>query len=76
MDYRIYDVEDESTDSEESYKENNKRKQRWMLLILSSIILIAFISLYIGNKTFDVFEITRAIFTGETSTTIGVSFGR
>ena len=71
MDYRIYDVEDESTDSEESYKENNKRKQRWMLLILSSIILIAFISLYIGNKTFDVFEITRAIFTGETSTTIG-----
>ena len=71
MDYRIYDVEDETTDSEESYKENNKRKQRWMLLILSSIILIAFISLYIGNKTFDAFEITRAIFTGETSTTIG-----
>lgn len=66
MDYRIYDLGDEETESEATYKEDSKRKGRWILLILLAIIVVTLLSLYIGNLDYSFAEITSAIFTFDT----------
>ncbi len=71
MDYRIYDLGDEETESEAVYKEDSKRKGRWILTILLAIIVVTLLSLYIGNLDFSIAEITSAILTFDTESTIG-----
>ncbi len=71
MDYRIYDQDDETTESESSYRENVCRKRKWMAVILLSLILITLLSLYIGNPDYSVADITGAIFTMDKTSEIG-----
>ncbi len=71
MDYRIYDLGDEETESELAYKEDSKKKRVWLIAITLSIVFVTIISLYIGNLDFSFSEITSAIFSMDTSSTIG-----
>ncbi len=71
MDYRIYDLDDEEAESEATYKEDSRRKKRWIAIILLAIVLVTLLSLYIGNLDFSFSEITSAILTFDTESTIG-----
>ena len=71
MDYRIYDQDDETTESESSYRNDTRRKRKWMIVIFLSLIVITLLSLYIGNPDYSVADITKAIFTMDRSSVIG-----
>lgn len=71
MDYRIYDLGDEETESEAAYREDSGRKRRWMAIGLLTIVAVTLLSLYIGNPDFSVAEVTSAIFTMDTESVIG-----
>ena len=70
-DYKIYDESKGSTESEENYHVEVRRKVLYLLVTLFFIIIAVFATLILGNMDYSISEIFKSLFTHDTTTTIG-----